>query len=77
MIVCLVGMISIIAKQYLNSAFIILHSAFYFEVFPMSNEKWNENEIKQLEEWTGLTCSDIIFDSEVDDTKALKYWMKK
>ena len=29
----------------------------------------NEKELKQLEEWTSLKCSEIIFDSEVDNWK--------
>ena len=31
------------------------------------NELINEKEQKQLEEWTGLECSDIVFDSNVDN----------
>ena len=27
----------------------------------------NENQVKQLEEWTGLSCSEIVFDTNVDD----------
>ena len=31
------------------------------------NECLNETELKQLEEWTGLKCSEVIFDSNDDD----------
>ena len=31
------------------------------------NELINEKEKKQLEEWTSLKCSDIVFDSNVDN----------
>ena len=31
------------------------------------NELISEKEIDQLEEWTGLKCTDIIFDSNVDN----------
>ena len=46
------------------------------EMLSKEDEKWKQiknfiqyDELKQLEEWTGLQCSDIVFDSDKDNWK--------
>ena len=43
-----------------------------YPIVKQNNEQYyknkiDENEKKQFEEWTGLKCNDIIFDSNIDD----------